>query len=108
VVHCASDPIFQAAQDLATNAQLANNAESTISSCETELAALQGVASGAGSVKDKWWRWIWSWEEDAVDQRARHVRRRMKEAQAKLEALERRNAELRKVLAKGERLQGGQ
>ncbi|KAI0637238.1 exonuclease [Trametes polyzona] len=85
------DPTFQATQDIAFNEKVIASAESTVRACEDELLTLKDVDAGTAS----WWG-----SKRAVEMRANHLLRKMRAAQDKIEALERQNAQLKKVLAK--------
>jgi hypothetical protein len=86
------DPIFQATQDLATNAKLIEGAEATVRACEQELQVLRTI----GLDSAHWWSGA-----TAKEIRAKYVMQKMGSAQATLGKLEKRNGELRKVLARG-------
>ncbi|KAI0362726.1 exonuclease [Trametes cingulata] len=85
------DPTFQATQDIAFNEKVIASAETTVRACEDELLTLKDVDAGTAS----WWG-----SKRAVEMRANHLLRKMRAAQEKIEALERQNAQLKKVLAK--------
>ncbi|KAI0670636.1 RNA12 protein-domain-containing protein [Trametes maxima] len=85
------DPTFQATQDIAFNEKVIASAEATVRACEDELLTLKDVDAGTAS----WWG-----SKRAVEMRANHLLRKMRAAQDKVEALERQNAQLKKVLAK--------
>ncbi|CDO69022.1 hypothetical protein BN946_scf184834.g29 [Trametes cinnabarina] len=85
------DPTFQATQDIAFNEKVIASAEATVRACEDELLTLKDVDAGTAS----WWG-----SKRAVEMRANHLLRKMRAAQDKVEALERQNGQLKKVLAK--------
>ncbi|KAI0256515.1 RNA12 protein-domain-containing protein [Lactifluus subvellereus] len=87
-----NDPIFQATQDLATNAKLIESAEATVRACEQELQVLRTIGLDSGH----WWS-----RATATEIRAKYLMQKMGNAQATLGKLEKRNGELRKVLARG-------
>jgi len=85
-----SDPIFHATQEMGYNNKLIESANATIQSSEDELSRLGAIkADGSGS---------WLGAKSATRQRARYVLEKMRDAQLKLEELEQRNGELKKVL----------
>ena len=59
--------------------------------CETELVTLKDVDAGTSS---------WLGSNSAVEARASYLLKKMRAAQRKIDALERENAQLKKVLAK--------
>lgn len=85
------DATFQATQDIAFNEKVIASAETTVRACEDELLTLKDVDAGTAS----WWG-----SKRAVEMRANHLLRKMRAAQDKVEALERQNVQLKKVLAK--------
>jgi hypothetical protein len=86
------DSIFQATQDIAFNEKLITSAESTIKACEQELLTLKEI----GKDDEHWWG-----GNSASSTRSRYLLSKMQASALKIEALERRNSELKKVLAKG-------
>lgn len=89
--HSPPDATFQATQDIAFNEKVIASAETTVRACEDELLTLKDVDAGTAS----WWG-----SKRAVEMRANHLLRKMRAAQDKVEALERQNVQLKKVLAK--------
>ncbi|KAJ7197249.1 RNA12 protein-domain-containing protein [Mycena pura] len=87
-----NDPIFQATQDIAFNEKIIAGAESTIKACEQELLSLKEI----GTQAEHWWG-----GNTASSSRSRYLLSKMQVATMKIEALERRNVELKMVLAKG-------
>ncbi|KAJ7929322.1 RNA12 protein-domain-containing protein [Mycena leptocephala] len=87
-----NDSIFQATQDIAFNEKLITSAESTIKACEQELLTLKEI----GKDNEHWWG-----GNSASSTRSRYLLSKMQASALKIEALERRNSELKKVLAKG-------
>ena len=65
-------------------------AESTVQSCEQELATLRGIG-----IDSHWWG------KTGPSARAAYLSDKMLAAEAKIEALDRQNAELKKILSKG-------
>ncbi|KAJ7057027.1 RNA12 protein-domain-containing protein [Mycena amicta] len=88
-----SDPIFKATQDIAFNEKLISSYESAIKSCEQELLPLKEIGLQR--------HWLWGGGNSAASARARYLSSRMHAATAKIEVLEKRNVELKKVLTKG-------
>ncbi|KAJ6547159.1 RNA12 protein-domain-containing protein [Mycena capillaripes] len=86
------DSIFQATQDIAFNEKVIASAESTVKVCEQELLALKEI----GTDSEHWWG-----GNSASSTRSRYLLSKMQASTLKIEALERRNSELKKVLAKG-------
>ncbi|KAI0005857.1 RNA12 protein-domain-containing protein [Russula compacta] len=84
------DPIFQATQDLASNAKLVETAEATVRACEQELQVLHTI----GLDSAHWWS-----SATATGIRAKYLMERMANAQGTLQKLEKQNGELKKVLA---------
>lgn len=68
------------------------SAESAIKACEQELLTLKEI----GTDREHWWG-----GNSASSSRARYLLSKMQASAMKIEALEKRNAELKKVLAKG-------
>ncbi|KAJ7632265.1 RNA12 protein-domain-containing protein [Roridomyces roridus] len=89
-----TDPIFSASQDIMQNEKLVASAESTIKSCEQELLSLREINKD----NESWWHGA----PVALSSRTRYLLSKMRAATIKIEGLERRNAELKKVLAKGD------
>ncbi|KAJ7771805.1 RNA12 protein-domain-containing protein [Mycena metata] len=86
------DPIFQATQDIAYNEKLIASAESTVKACESELLTLKEI----GTDGEHWWG-----GNSASSTRSRYLLSKMQASATKIEGLERKNTELKKVLAKG-------
>ncbi|KAJ7093140.1 RNA12 protein-domain-containing protein [Mycena epipterygia] len=87
-----NDSIFQATQDIAFNEKIIADAESKIKACEQELLVLKEI----GTDSEHWWG-----GKSASSSRSYYLLSKMHASAMKIEALERRNAELKKVLAKG-------
>ncbi len=87
----ASDPTFQASQDLAFNKKVITLSEATVKACEDELLTLKDVDAGTAN----WWG-----SKRAVEMRANFLLKKMRAAQEKVETLEKQNIQLKKVLAK--------
>ncbi|KAH9901129.1 RNA12 protein-domain-containing protein [Cubamyces lactineus] len=85
------DPTFQATQDIAFNEKVIASSNATVQACETELVTLKDVDAGTSS---------WLGSNSAVEARASYLLKKMRAAQRKIDALERENAQLKKVLAK--------
>ncbi|KAJ7470384.1 RNA12 protein-domain-containing protein [Mycena latifolia] len=87
-----NDSIFQATQDIAFNEKLIASAESTVKACEQELLALKEIGTDA----EHWWG-----GNSASSSRSRYLLAKMQASASKIEALEQKNLELKKILAKG-------
>jgi len=87
------DPVFQATQDINFNEKIIAGSESTIKSCESELVLLREIKPESSS---HWWD-----GRTATSARAGYLLNKMLAASNKIETLERKNLELKKVLAKG-------
>ncbi|KAJ7871518.1 RNA12 protein-domain-containing protein [Mycena olivaceomarginata] len=87
-----NDSIFQATQDIAFNEKVIASAESTVKACEQELLALKDI----GRESEHWWS-----GNTASSTRSRYLLSKMQASTMKIEALERKNSDLKKVLAKG-------
>jgi hypothetical protein len=85
-----TDRIFQATQDIASNEKIIANAESTLKTCEEELMTLKEIG-----LESSWWR------RSATSRRAAYLADKMLAAEKKIEALVKRNMDLKKVLSKG-------
>ncbi|KAI0818814.1 exonuclease [Irpex lacteus] len=85
------DPIFQATQDIAFNEKIIASSETTVKACEDELMTLKEVEAGTSH----WWG-----SRRAVTAREEYLLKKMRVAQEKIEALEKQNASLKKVLSK--------
>ncbi|KAJ7697123.1 RNA12 protein-domain-containing protein [Mycena olivaceomarginata] len=83
-----NDSIFQATQDIAFNEKVIAAAESTVKACELELLSLKDIEGGWGG-------------NAASSTRSRYLLSKMHASAMKIEVLEGRNSELKKVLAKG-------
>ncbi|KIJ60595.1 hypothetical protein HYDPIDRAFT_32020 [Hydnomerulius pinastri MD-312] len=90
-----NDPVFKATQDIAVNDKLISSAETTIKSCEAELATLHEV-TGSESFFQSLWR-----SRRASTERKKYLFKKMYVAQTKIQTLERQNVELKRTLAKG-------
>ncbi|KAF8208542.1 exonuclease [Mycena galopus ATCC 62051] len=87
-----NDSIFQAIQDIAFNEKSIASEESTIKTCEQELLSLKEI----GRDFEHWWS-----TNAASSARAKYLLSKMQASTMKIEALEKRNSELKKVLVKG-------
>ncbi|KAJ6466338.1 RNA12 protein-domain-containing protein [Mycena sanguinolenta] len=87
-----NDSIFRATQDIAFNEKMITGEETTVKACEQELLSLKEI----GRDFEHWWG-----GNAASSTRSRYLLTKMQAATLKIEALERRNIELKKVLAKG-------
>ncbi|TDL27233.1 hypothetical protein BD410DRAFT_740017 [Rickenella mellea] len=86
-----ADPVFHAIQDIAFNDKVISSAEATVRSCEDELIRLKEI----GMESPHWWG-----GQSATGMRAAYLTRKMRTAGGKIEVLEMKNAELKKLLAK--------
>ncbi|KAJ7684746.1 RNA12 protein-domain-containing protein, partial [Mycena polygramma] len=86
------DAIFQATQDIAFNEKIIASAESTIKACEQELVTLKEIGTG----DEHWWG-----GNSASSTRSRYLASKMQVSTMKIEAAERKNSDLKKVLTKG-------
>jgi hypothetical protein len=86
-----ADPIFRASQDIAFNEKIISGAESTIKSCEQELATLKEIG-----MDRSWWG-----GKTGSSARAAYLFDKVLAAVSKVEALEKQNSELKKMLSKG-------
>lgn len=91
-----NDRIFQTTQDIAFNEKMINAAESSIKTYEQELMVLAEVIS----VEPRHWWGFFFGMKSASRERARYLAEKMLAAGGKLERLERKNVELKKLLAK--------
>ncbi|KAF8184984.1 RNA12 protein-domain-containing protein [Mycena galopus ATCC 62051] len=87
-----NDSIFQATQDIAFNEKVIAGAETIVKACEEELLSLKEI----GKDSEHWWS-----GNTASSTRSRYLLSKMQSSAMKIEFLERRNSELKKVLAKG-------
>ncbi|KAJ7756804.1 RNA12 protein-domain-containing protein [Mycena maculata] len=87
-----NDSIFQATQDIAFNEKMIAGAESIVKACEQELLTLKEI----GTRGEHWWG-----GNSASSLRSRYLLSKMQASAMKIESLERKNTELKKVLAKG-------
>lgn len=87
------DPVFQATQDIMLNEKLISSAESTVRTCESELSMLQDLSKAERSF---WW-----FRRRVTSERKEYLLKKMRSAQIKIQTLEKRNSELKRVLAKG-------
>ncbi|KAF7292929.1 hypothetical protein MIND_01192000 [Mycena indigotica] len=88
-----NDPIFRATQDIAFNEKLILSQESTIKACEQELLALKEI--------DVQGHWLWGGGNTGAAVRMRYLSSKMRAASMKIDAAERQNVEMKKVLMKG-------
>ncbi|KII88921.1 hypothetical protein PLICRDRAFT_590111 [Plicaturopsis crispa FD-325 SS-3] len=88
------DPIFQASQDLVYNEKQIASAESTIATCEKELSLLAEIG---GEER----RLGWFGGRGITGGRAAHLLEKMRVAEGKVQLLEKKNLELKRVLKKG-------
>jgi len=84
------DPIFYATQDIAFNEKVIASAEATVKACEDELLRLREIG-----MPSSWF------SSSAPSARADYLLHKMGASEAKIERLEKKNTELKKVLAKG-------
>ncbi|KAG1842665.1 RNA12 protein-domain-containing protein [Suillus subalutaceus] len=88
-----NDPVFQAIQDIALNEKIISSAETTVRTCESELSTLQDLSKAE--------RTFWWFRRRATSERKEYLLKKMRSAQTKVQTLEKRNVELKRVLAKG-------
>lgn len=88
------DKIFEATQEIAYNEKQVAEAESKIKAYENELASLTDTMH-----KEKQLSWFWG--SSACHSRARYVGKKLAAAERKVETLERKNDQLKRVLAGG-------
>lgn len=86
------DPIFRAIQDISFNEKVIVSSETKIKACEDELLRLKDI----GGRDSSWWG-----GKRASSERAAYLFNNMLAAERKIEALEKRNTELKKILSKG-------
>lgn len=86
------DPVFQSSQDIALNEKLISNAESIVRTCESELSTLQDLSKAERSF---WW-----FRRRVTSERKEYLLKKMRSAQTKIQTLEKRNIELKRVLTK--------
>lgn len=91
------DPIFQATQDIAYNEKVIASSESTVRACEEELATLKGLISVEPR---QWWKFGLG-GPGATSLRRKYLFDKMLVSEKKIESLEKKNVDLKKVLAKG-------
>jgi hypothetical protein len=89
--------VFQATQDLALNEKVIANNEKTVRACEEELSTLKGIMALEAQ---PWWMFGLG-RKSATAVRARYLSEKMLSAERDIEALEKKNKEWKKVLAKG-------
>lgn len=87
-----TDPTFRATQNIAFNQRVIAANEGVVKACEDELVTLKEVEAGTSH----WWG-----SRRAVNQRGEYLLKKMKAAGEKIEALEKQNSSLKKVLSKG-------
>ncbi|KDQ60596.1 hypothetical protein JAAARDRAFT_67035 [Jaapia argillacea MUCL 33604] len=86
------DPIFQATQDISFNEKQIASAESIVRACEEELLTLKQLGTDPNH---------WLESLGASSTRSAYLFKKMQAAEVKVEALEKKNAALKKVLSKG-------
>lgn len=84
--------MFSATQDIEFNKKLIATQETTITSCEDELAKLMDIGERTASA-------VWG-KDRAISARIRYLLKKMGEAESKIEGLEKVNARLKKVISK--------
>ncbi|KIY67682.1 exonuclease [Cylindrobasidium torrendii FP15055 ss-10] len=84
------DPGFQASQDLAFNEKIIASSDATVKSCEDELSRLRDMGADSG--------WTGTFGVGVLSSRMNYLLEKMKDAQAKIEKLEKDNKGLKKVL----------
>jgi hypothetical protein len=95
-----ADRVFQATQEISFNEKAIVNAENTVRACEEELEKLGALGSGGDTSSSLWFLGPSSLgRSQAVLDRAKHLLEKMRTAVKKVEALEKRNGELKKALA---------
>lgn len=95
ILTCA-DPIFRATQDIALNEKAISSAEKTVRTCEEELVTLKGILGLESKI---WWGAV---GRSVSSLRAKFLLEKMLSAEAKIEKLDKKNLELKEVLARGE------
>ncbi|KAG6854990.1 hypothetical protein C0991_009813 [Blastosporella zonata] len=93
-----NDPIFRASQEISYNEKIIAGAEKTIKACEEELTTLGAIASGT---RLPWWQFGFG-EPHGTYVRSRYLADKMATYSKKIGMLEKKNAELKKILAKGD------
>ncbi|KAG6910918.1 hypothetical protein DXG01_006601 [Tephrocybe rancida] len=93
-----NDPIFRATQEISFNEKIIASAEKTIKACEEELLTITTITSGT---RLPWWRFGLG-EPRGTYIRSRYLADKMAASAKKIGVLEKKNAELKKVLAKGD------
>jgi len=86
------DPVFQASQDIAFNEKIIASSEATIKSCEQEIASVKEIG-----MESHWWG---LGGRSATSMRAAYLFDKMLTAETKIEALEKQNSELKRLLSK--------
>jgi hypothetical protein len=80
---------------MAVNEKLISSANSTITACEAELTTLKEITGN-----ESFFQSLWS-SRRATTERKKYLLKKMYSAAVKMQTLEKQNAELRRVLAKG-------
>ncbi len=86
-----ADPVFEAIQEISYNEQLIASAETTVKGCEDELLHLKDIGMG----QQHWWS-----SQSGISARSLYVAKKLQDAETKLEKLEVKNVELKKILSK--------
>ncbi|OCH95302.1 hypothetical protein OBBRIDRAFT_878653 [Obba rivulosa] len=85
------DPVFKATQDITFNEKVIASSETIVKACEAELLTLRDVENVEPS-------WLGG---SVISRRASYLAKKMRAAQHKIEALEKQNADLKKILSRG-------
>jgi hypothetical protein len=98
LVDTSTDPIFRATQDIAFNEKMIASSERTVHACEEELARLEGILA---LERQEWWKFGLGRKSSSA-MRARYLFDKMLYGGKRIETLEKKNAELRKDLGRGD------
>ncbi|KAG6833500.1 hypothetical protein H0H87_006072 [Tephrocybe sp. NHM501043] len=93
-----NDPIFRASQEISYNENIISGAEKTIRACEEELTTISTIASRA---RLPWWKFGFG-EPRGTYVRSQYLANKMAASAKNIGMLEKKNAELKKILAKGD------
>ncbi|KAH0584119.1 hypothetical protein H2248_009688 [Termitomyces sp. 'cryptogamus'] len=93
-----NDPIFRATQEISLNEKVIAAAEKTVKSCEEELITISSIAS---RTRLPWWQFGCG-DIHGTSVRSKHLAEKLASSAKKIAVLEKKNLELKRVLAKGD------
>lgn len=91
------DPIFRAMQEISLNERIISRAEKLIKDCEEELTAISAITS---RTRLPWWQF--GCIPHGTSERSKYLTNKIALNAKKITVLEKKNLQLKRVLAKGD------